>query len=896
MKIIGIDLGTTNSCVYYLNDEGNPVLVIDKQGRRIFPSIVWSPAAGGEVVVGHKAKSRLGQSPPPVVAVKRKMGTTETVRLGDAEITPIQVSAHILSYAKSLVEEVTGDQVGGVVVTMPAYFDSAPKQDTCKAAIHAFFGGDEEIAQRRLALQLEPEAAAFAYTMEDPAERLRILVYDLGGGTFDVTILEKSPEAGLNVIKFGGNPHLGGDNIDDRIAAWILYLIRGGSPEILDRIIGSGLYPDDRRYTILQQVLTNDGTALHELHEEDRDLFIGPGQRFALELDRREPEDLIRIQKLKLLAEKAKMELTVSTEASIAQQSAFQDQAGELVDIDLVLSRADFNRLIDDMVASTIEETQRVVSESGLRIDQIDSILLVGGSSRMPIIGEELRRIFGRPVQMKDPDLIVARGAALCARAINPPPLPGQGEDRVVLEFPRQTPDTRFGLRGRLDKPLTACHVYLSCNGEDIADAPVEGERFQINDVPLIENTENLFHIEIVDENDEVYAESDIIIRQSAQPVAAPGRLSTKITKPIRLQGLRGFGPVFTEGELIPAVAHVECARATLDDFIVIPFYEGERFLDNLRIGPVDSSLPKGTIIDLTITMNEDYTVTAVGTVRTTKQSETVNFKIPPTEIPSPEQMDCDLEDVLEQLDNDITMVRDPNLRARLSSRRRRLEAEYRKARRGLEPDLHNLFTIVSELQKVLIEVRGAREFLDPPFEAFERLVNITRRLGQGLDQNSPIPRQDALDKINALERAGKDAWERQDAARWKTITGDLDKLKDDLEFASQGPLPDPRMFPPEMIQGELLAWIQRLRGKTGDSLTDHRFAAEFDRVEGMIRRVDLRYADEARSALFQIAQDQVIPLENRIERAIRETTGEVETDSRTTVDWLRTGSGSSTR
>jgi actin-like ATPase involved in cell morphogenesis len=890
MKVIGVDLGTTNSCVYYLDEQGHPVLVVDAKDHKIFPSAVWSAGPGKDIIVGHTAKNRLGQQPSPIVAVKRKMGTTETANLGGQQVSPVQVSAHILTHAKKLVEEVTNDQVGGAVVTIPAYFDAAPKQDTYSAAVEAFFGGDEEAAQGRIELQLEPEAAAFAYMMEDAALHLRVLVYDLGGGTFDVTILEKSPEAGLTVLKFGGDPHLGGDNVDDRIAAWMLYLLRGGKPEILNRLLDSGRYEERQRYTILQQVLTNDVEGLRgELHAEDRDLLIGVQPRFVLALDPVRPEDLARIHMLKRLAERAKMDLTVSTEALITRHSAFEDQEGEVVDIDLTLSRKDFNRLIGDFVARTIEETTRVIRDSGLRPEQLDRILLVGGSSRMPVIREELEKRFHCPVQLADPDLIVARGAALRARNLNPQPFGTTTEHRITVEYPRQTADRRINIKGQLSQRLSGYQVYISRGNEALADAPVNEDRFILTDIPLVVNTSNTFRLDVVDQDENIFAQADITVQHSDDAVPSDGPLSTEVTKPIRSLGIRGFKTIFEEGKRLPAESALSCYRATQDDYIVIPFYEGERWLQDLRITGVDPSLPLGSAIDVRVTIHKDYTVRAMATVRSTKQTQQTEFKISRIEIPPVEEMDGDLDSVLEQIDNDITLVTDPNQRARFSRRVRRLEADYRKARRELTPDLHHLYTMIGALKKVLIEIRGAQQFLEPPFEAFERLLGLTRGHAQDLDATSPIHKRDVLEKIASLERAGQDAWEREDAPTWKAVVRELEKLQEDLARA-QGPGPDPRKYPPEAIQKALLGWTEELRENVATHNLTERFSNELDQLERAARQIDLRHTEQARNALLQLIQERLQPLSNRIDRAISELTGQSETGERkkTTVDWER--------
>lgn len=880
MKIVGIDLGTTNSCVYYLDENGDPVFVTDRLDHKVFPSVVWSAGQDKGVVVAHKAKARLGHAPAPIVAVKRKMGTTETVNLGGQQVDAVEVSAHILSFLKALVEEATGDQVGGAVVTVPAYFDSAPKQDTYKAAVKAFFGGDTAAARGRIELQLEPEAAAFAYTIEDPTPHLRVLVYDLGGGTFDVTILEKTPELGLIVLKFGGDPHLGGDNIDDRIATWILYLLRGGKADLLDRILGER-YPAEKRYTILLQIMTNDLEGLRgELRLEDKDLLIEARPRYKLDLDSRNPEDMVRIQKLKNLAENAKKDLAVSTVTPVIQQSAFQDQEGEMVDIDFTLSRGDFNRLIGDLVTKTIDETFRVLKEARLEESQIDRLLLVGGSTRMLVIREELEKAFSRPIIATDQDMIVARGAALCARTLKPPP---PSDSRMVVEYPRKTRNTKVIIKGKLNEALRGYEVFLSRNGEDVATAPVNEDRFILTDVPLLPDAENRFHIEVVDER-QTFVESDIVIRHDPRGIDEPDTIPTKVTKPIRALGMRGFKTLFAEGAMIPAEARYTCTRASQGDQIIISFFEGERELNSLCIPNIDPSLPIGSAIDLFITLNKDYTVSATATIRATQQAATVEFQVSQIEIPPIETMDSDLEEVLEHLENDMLAVHDPNERARLSRKARRLEADYKKASRELTPDLHNLYAIIGELRKLAVEVRGAQNFLDPPFEDIERLVNITRAMAKDLDSSSPVSQQDVLEKIAVLERTAKEIWERasagsstaerEDVPTWNAIHRQLAQLKDDLDDMIKPP-PPPREYPPEFILNGLREWIGELRIEAEKAELLSRFEADFQQIERALAGVDLLQTDNARHALIRILQEQVRPLENRIHRAIEETTGQ---------------------
>lgn len=876
MKTLGIDLGTTNSCVYYLDDERQPVLVEDRLRRKIFPSVVYCAGPEQPVIVGHRAKSRMGQNPLPLIAVKRKMGTTEELLLGGRPVPPIEVSAHILRYARELVETVTGDRVGAAVVTVPAYFDSAPRKDTHEAAVRALFDGDAEAARGRLELQLEPEAAAFAYTLEDEAERLRLLVYDLGGGTFDVTVLDKAPDSGLTELKFGGDPHLGGENFDDRIASWLLYLLRGGNPEALERIFGDERYPRAERTSILLQLLANDTTTLDRtLRPEDRDLLIGHRPRHRLDLDPGRAEDLARIQKLKLFAEKAKKDLTVATEASLCEQGAFTDHDGELVDIELHLSRADFDLLIGDLVARTLEETRRVLDASHTSRNQVDRVLLVGGSTRMPIVAEKLGEIFDCPILSKDPDLIVARGAALRARDLGVVIEDAAGERRLELEFPRETPFPRINIKGRLDQSRPGYRVNLSReDGEELCEVEVEDDRFLLSDIALEPGKQNIFLLEVSSPEDDPYAEAELSIRHDPRAVASAGGITTKITKSFQSQGVRGFEILFAEGTALPLQGTFRCFRASNDNFISIPFFEGERHLDDLVIPDLDPGLAVGAEIQVRITIEKDYTVQTTATIVSTGQTRSLQFTIRSLETPSLETLDQECQDLLEQTHNDLELVRDPNVRARMGLKCRKLDREYHKARRALEIDPHKLLATVGELRKALVEVRGAQAFLAPPYEVFERALGECHSLAGRLPADGSLTSAAARERVELAKRTGEEAWEAEDADTWRRVNGELERLRDDLEKALTPPPPAIESIPPQRIQSDLLGWIAELRGRLAAAEIEDRFDRPLSEVAAAVRGVDLTSAESARQDLMHIAQTRLHPLDQQVEQAIDKLLG----------------------
>jgi len=867
MKTIGIDLGTTNSCVYFLDEAGNPELVVDDKGNGIFPSAVWSAGIGKDRVVGHRAKSRMGNQPSPVIAVKRKMGTDQKVMLGGELVGPVEVSAEILRHCRNLVEAATKDTVGTVVVTVPAYFDAAPMRDTQLAALQAFFDGDEKRAKGHLELQLEPEAAAFAYLAEDPAKRLLVLVYDLGGGTFDVTVLEKTPEAGLASIAFGGDPHLGGDNIDDRLASWFSYRIRGGRAEALPRILAPGRYDDDTRYTVLQQLLANDVAGLRGvLRPEDRDLLIPNPPRYDLDLDASVPEDLVRIQKLKLLAENAKKQLTLTSEVAITQQGAFEDHAGDLVDVDMDLSLKEFNLLIGDMMEKTVRATLAVVEKSRKECTDFDRVLLVGGSSRMRVVMEELSKLFTCPVNLADPDKIVARGAAMRARGMRGEGLPP--EEGLSLDYPRQTADTRVNIAGRLANAIEDGRAYLIAIGgerdRELQDVAVQGDRFLLQKVELQPGGENRFRVEVEDSQEKRIAVAEFSILQGG---VDSGPTVPKLTKPIRSLGRKGFKELFPEGEPLPATKTESCFRADEDDFVVIPIHQGERLLRDLRIDGLGPEVKVGAEIKVTITIERDYSVRCEAVVCETGQKVAVDFRIEAIPMPSLEELDRDKDCALDEIENGLAIVKDKNMLAQFRRSVRRLEGEYNKARRSNEPDAHHLFTLVGELRKIKAEVDNCQVFLTPPLEEFQGLMRVCRNMAAKLKPNAAVSKDEILEKITALERAGKDAWDTQDAREWEYVNNEGRELRQGLKYPDDEGS-DIRKVAPEVIQRSILAWLDELADQVKQRRLEAEFGEEIEALRTQVRAVDLRDADAAREKLVEIVQEKIAPLEERMKKA----------------------------
>ncbi|MCI6825168.1 MAG: molecular chaperone DnaK [Ruminococcus bromii] len=348
-KTIGIDLGTTNSCVAVI-EGGEPVVIANAEGARTTPSVV-AFSKDGERMVGQVAKRQAITNPERTVSsIKREMGTAHKVTIDGKSYTPQEISAMILQKLKADAEAYLGEKVTQAVITVPAYFTDAQRQATKDA------GKIAGLDVKRIIN--EPTAAALSYGVDKENDQ-KVMVYDLGGGTFDVSIIEMG-DGVQEVLATAGNNRLGGDDFDKRIIDWMVSSFK-----------------------------TETGIDLSS--------------------------DKMAMQRLKEAAEKAKIELSGVTTSSINLPFITADQTGPK-HLDLTLTRAKFDELTSDLVEATMGPVRSALSDSGLQIGQIDKVLMVGGSSRIPAVQDAVKKLIGKePFKGINPDECVAIGAAIQA-------------------------------------------------------------------------------------------------------------------------------------------------------------------------------------------------------------------------------------------------------------------------------------------------------------------------------------------------------------------------------------------------------------------------------------------------------------------------------------------------
>ena len=346
-KIIGIDLGTTNSCVAVM-EGGEPVVIPNAEGARTTASVV-AFAKNGERLVGQIAKRQAVTNPDKtIMSIKRDMGTDRKVSIDGKQYTPPEISAMILQKLKSDAESYLGETVTDAVITVPAYFNDSQRQATKDAGKIAGLNVQRIIN--------EPTAAALAYGLEKDADE-KIMVYDLGGGTFDVSILEIS-DGVFEVLATSGNNHLGGDDFDKKIVDYLA-----------------------------EEFKKENGVDLRT--------------------------DKMALQRLVEAAEKAKIDLSGVATTNINLPFITADATGPK-HLDMTLTRAKFNEITADLVAETVKPVQDALNEAGLNAKDIDKVLLVGGSTRIPAVVDEVRRLVDKePTKGINPDECVAVGAAI---------------------------------------------------------------------------------------------------------------------------------------------------------------------------------------------------------------------------------------------------------------------------------------------------------------------------------------------------------------------------------------------------------------------------------------------------------------------------------------------------
>lgn len=413
--IIGIDLGTTNSVVSIV-DNGSPVVLENLNGKRTTPSVV--SFKDGEIIVGDNAKNQIETNPDTVASIKRLMGTSKTVHVNNKDYKPEEISAMILEHLKKYAEEKIGHKVEKAVITVPAYFDNAQREAT-------------KIAGKIAGLEVlriinEPTAAALAFGLDKVKKEQKILVFDLGGGTFDVSILELA-EGTFEVLSTAGDNRLGGDDWDNEIVKWLIDLIKKD-------------YKTD---------VTNNKMAM---------------------------------ARLKAAAEKAKIDLSSSQQATIMLPFLVMQQGSEPISVEATLRRSQFEEMTSHLVERCRKPIETALADAKIKISDLDDVILVGGSTRIPAVQQLVESILNKKANRSvNPDEVVAMGAAIQGAV-----LAGEIDDVLLVDVTPLTLgiETAGGIATPLIPrntriPITKSEVFTTFedNQSEVTIRIVQGER-----------------------------------------------------------------------------------------------------------------------------------------------------------------------------------------------------------------------------------------------------------------------------------------------------------------------------------------------------------------------------------------------------------------------------------
>ncbi|MDT0341982.1 Hsp70 family protein [Streptomyces litchfieldiae] len=608
-KAVGIDLGTTNSAVAVMNpSDTDTVIHQDPTKAQTTPSAVWRNPRSGDLVVGRKAYARVGSEPEPITSVKRLMGTRRTVSLAGQELTPAQVSAEILREMKRQIEgDVTGFDsaaarwvVDRAVVTVPAYFDQPQIEATREAA---------ELAGLRVVdLLHEPTAAASYHCWRSGVRDGTFLVYDLGGGTFDVSVV-RCTAGDFRVLGISGNTMLGGDDIDGALARHLLGLLK-----------------------------------------ED-------GWRLDLDVTG-DPEDGLRFRRLKSLAEAAKKALTDRTEYMLRDSGTVTDQAGDPVVIDTLIERGELEEVARPIVERTFqyceEALERAQQEAGVRLADVDKVILAGGSTHLPLVRELVAARLCAATRDSEPvyekvDTVVALGAAVRAAAVGGLELHDEARTvRVALRGTAVTTSDRAMVGGTveaLDPGVDLAGGYVQLTADDYEDTAdlTPGGGFSFRRVPVTPGAQSLLSFDVFDANGGLRASVGRALThdRAAGPLGSP--VTTAIcAKPILLEvsraGRRHRRELIPAMRPLPLKAHFTFSHPGDTDTVEFRLYQQSRQIKVITAN-VPSSTPAGTDIHVDLEMDANLLITVRGTIGEHPFEGVVELP-PERELPGQEQVE----------------------------------------------------------------------------------------------------------------------------------------------------------------------------------------------------------------------------------------------------------------
>lgn len=755
-RIVGIDLGTTYSAVTIPEDRSGQdgfltvraclgcSVILDDLKRHITPSVVAEDERS-ETLVGYSAKARAGLSPAPIMFAKRSMGEDTSFVLGQrGALRPEEVSAEILKYLKRLAEKRLGEPVDEVVVTVPAYFSLKAREMTGKAA---------ELAGMRVAqIALEPVAAALMYSMGDSRESLRVLTYDLGGGTFDVAILEKRDGviSNASVKAFDGDRFLGGYNFDVLLANWLV-----------EQLGARG---------------------------------------YDLRLNHNDPADRVIFAKLMIYAEQAKIALSKADTYEFQEPATgIIDHAGRPVALGyLNLTRAEFEGMISQYVDYSLDLCERALEKAfpdqdpAARRAMLDEILMVGGSSRIPMVAQRLETHFGRKPKLIDPDLCVALGAGIIA-GTKAQTIGCLKLDPILAEteLPELTVTGQVVPGGSLTS-VERCTVTLRALDQSyLRTRPVgEGGRFAFTQIPLALDSQTDFALSVTAPGAGEVASHRFSVRQTAEvKTPPPPPVANVLPKPICVLLKEGPYVVAPERTVLPYEKLVRAKTTDTSGVIRIEIREEHTPLGEILMAGIPETLPVGSAVEITVTIQENFQIRARGYVPALARQESVVVDIV---VPSPktikelrrafEILQEKAEEALAMAGRGVAFAKAARLRQRMNYCAEMLKS----AESGGPAEPGAIQDCLNEIETLIREIKPWQP--KPARAAFEEKVHEAQDLlAEAIKQKPRVEREGYDKQIEAIQAEAEKAYREQNSAVWKDAYDKLADLCQRLESLTGG-------------------------------------------------------------------------------------------------------------
>jgi molecular chaperone DnaK (HSP70) len=774
MKDIGIDLGTTFSVIAvagkvslaeeYPGGEGiyleecDVTVIPSPYGEATFPSaLIQDPDNPAEFLFGIDALQKGEEGFAPVMFSKRKIGTREDIPLHAGTMVAKDVACEFLKYLKSCAEQALGHRVVRAVITHPAYFDRGAVEETREAAGDAGF--DMSLPEQML---MEPLAAALSYARTDKRDPLRILTYDLGGGTFDVTYLERR-EGVIDMRAFDGNHLLGGYNFDRELAHWI------------------------RR----------------RLSERGRHIV----------LDENNPDDRGRLNRLLRLAESVKIKLsnarTDSEMIEIRARDILVDTDGKPVQINERISREQYVSLIRSHLEEAAQCCTRALKKANVTPDDVHEVLLVGGSTYGPWVAESLKTVFRNATpRLFNPDMCVGTGAAIHARMVLPPLVESE-QFRIILDVPETCVLDILNVAGQVLSidgkkslvDLRASLRLLSGSQPNSVSLDKNG-RFIFQNIELIEEGANQFTLKITGPDGSTILEHSFTIHYSPES-SETSAVRTVLPRPLFIETVDGMIPLVEEGASLPAKCNRSFRRVNDNTNITLRLYQEQDPIGEVRIEEIPPEGGRGSFVDLEVEVTEKNQIRGTAVIRTTgnkvvtRKDIRVRFEMP--EIGSADDLRRLFDDLKKRFLAMLLVNRDFSNELRAKGMSLIKEIEYVFEQQPLER------------QEVHLALRHLNRLLDPPKDEmspsrreFESIIRSCRnaiadrqrkmemmknkaedREAKTFDEKLATEAKDELPRIlylsknlDKLEKEGYAAYERKDRLVWARIHDALADLE----------------------------------------------------------------------------------------------------------------------